>query len=434
MSKKKDTKKERGWEQIINHLEKNRLTLKNLILTSKEIKEITGEEPRILCKFDKYSDYPSILKEKNLFVLPTKNRFYQLLEGNGFHFIEDLPEVEPELFISQLKFNLATAEHGTSESLYLDIAINSGLIEEFIHSSPLYLTVRGRKYSPKFRMRFGDTELEIESVQVEVDAGFEGKDVVVLIEAKSQKPESFNIRQLYYPFRFWSSLVEEKSIVNIFFWHEESNDTYHFCQYDFKDEMNYHSIELEKYKIYKIKQLELEKAKDLSIQMIPQADDMNKVIKLVQEVSKDFNNSAQISEQLKFTIRQSSYYRQAAEILQLVHLDKENRYHLTERGLELLKLPEEQQNELIQEQLLSVPIVKKIVSLLMSKKERSITFEELVPFVIESTGLSENTARRRVKTLRSWFSWLDTKVGTFETTKDHLKLRTDKIKKLTDFL
>ncbi|MCG3255498.1 MAG: AAA-associated domain-containing protein [Candidatus Heimdallarchaeota archaeon] len=434
MSKKRDTIKEKGWDLIINHLEKNGLSLKNLVLTSKEIKDITREEPRILCKFDEYEKYPSVLKKKNLFILPIKNRFYQIIEGNGFHFIEPLPKVDPEEFISKLKFDLLTSVHGTSESLYLDIAINSGLIEEFVQSSPLFLTIRGRKYSPKFRMRFSNAELDIESVQVEVDAGFEGKDVIVLIEAKGSKPESFNIRQLYYPFRFWSTHIQDKTIINIFFWHDETHNTYHLCQYDFKDEMDYHSIELEKYKIYKIKQLELEKARDLSNRMIPQADDMNKVIKLVQEVSKGFNDSKQISEKLDFTVRQSSYYRQAAEILQLVHLDKENRYSLTEKGLELLKVPEEKQSELIQQQLLSVPIVKKIVSLIMSKKEQRITFEELIPFVIENTGLSENTARRRIKTLRSWFSWLEKKIGTFETTKDYLKLRTEKIKKFTDFL
>jgi len=434
MPNERETLKEKGWEEIINHLEKEKKILKNLVITSKEIKKISKEEPRILCKFDEYKNYPNILKMRDLFVLPIKNRYYQLLEGNGFHFIEPLPKVETETYISKLKFELLTSTHGSSESLYLDIAINSGLIEEFVQSSPLFLTIRGRKYSPKFNMRFGDTELEVESVQVEVDAGFEGRDVIVLIEAKGSKPESFNIRQLYFPYRFWGTNVEEKSIINIFFWYEESSDTYHLCQYDFKDEMNYHSIELERYKIYKIKQLELEKAKDLSISMIPQADDMNKVIKLVQEVAEGYNDSIQISERLEFTRRQSSYYRQAAEILQLINLDKENKYHLTEKGLQVLKSSEEKQGELIQEQLISVPIVKKIISQLVSRKEKKVTFEELVPFVINSTGLSENTARRRIKTLRSWFGWLANRIGTFESTKDYLRLRTEKVKKITDFL
>ena len=434
MSKKKERMKDRAWDKILKYFEDKNQELKNLIIASDQIKEITGKEPRILCKFDVFEAFPEPLKERNLFVLPIKNKYYQLVEGNGFRFLDDLPEVETENYTSKLMFEPQTAKRGSSESLYLDIASNSGLIEEFVGSKPLYLTIRGRKYSPKFSFEFNKTKLDVESVQVEVDAGFEGKEVIVLIEAKGKRPSSFNIRQLFYPYRFWSTLIDNKEIINIFFWYDKTDDTFHFCQYDFANEFDYNSIYLERYKKYRIKQFEIEDPKEITIRMIPQADDIEKIITLIKEVSEGFDDSQQIAERLNFTVRQSSYYRQATEILQFVSIDKNNKYNLTEKGLELIRSEDKTVNELVNKQIINIPIINKIVKKLFSRKDKAILFDEIVSFIIEETGLSETTARRRTQTLFSWFRWIEEKIGIFIITKKKLTLKTEEIKTLEDFL
>ena len=49
-----------------------------------------------------------------------------------------------------------------------------------------------------------------------MDAGYEGKDKVVLIEAKNIKTDNVIIRQIYYPFRKWRQETK-KQIINLFF-------------------------------------------------------------------------------------------------------------------------------------------------------------------------------------------------------------------------
>jgi len=411
----KDTIKEKGWREILHYYEKENKEIKNLILESKEIKKITGKEPRILCKFDSREDFPQVLAKEGLFILPIKNRFYKILEGDGFQSLDNLPKEDVTVFTSKIGFKLKTSEYGKSESRFLDIAINTGLIEKFTGISPLYLSIRGRKYSPKegFSFKFGKEIITVRGVQVEVDAGFEGEDAIVLIEAKGARLNSFNIRQLYYPYRFWCT-ESEKEIINIFFWYEEETDTYHFCQYNFEVEEDYHSIYLEKYRIYKIKQHEVEEVKELSDRMIPQADNLQKVIRLVREVSDGHNNAKRIAERLNFTTRQSSYYRQAAEILQLVTLTTNKIYNLTENGLRLIRANEKEITEILTEQITSIPIVEKILRKTFQQPGNELNIEDIVTLIINQTGLSEATARRRTRTLCKWFKWIEVKVGGIE--------------------
>jgi hypothetical protein len=64
---------------------------------------------------------------------------------------------------------------------------------------------------------------------------------------------------------------------------------------------------------------------------IPQADDVNKIIQFPLRVFEGYDTSQKMIDAFGFVKRQSSYYRQAAEILGLVEQDK-NRYKLTDRG------------------------------------------------------------------------------------------------------
>jgi hypothetical protein len=119
------------------------------------------------------------------------------------------------------------------------------------------LTIRGRKYTPEFSFYVGHHKITTKSVQVEVDAGYEGKNQVVLVEAKNSKTTNTIIRQLYYPYRQWQHHIHqsgiEKSISMIFF--EKNQDEYQLWQYQFTDEENYNSIELVNSKKFHIQHL-----------------------------------------------------------------------------------------------------------------------------------------------------------------------------------
>ena len=109
----------------------------------------------------------------------------------------------------------------------------------------LVLTIRGRKYTPKFEFYVGKQLIKVAGVQTEVDAGYEGKKQVVLIEAKNINTTNVIIRQLYYPFRQWQEQTEKK-VVTLFFDKEHNDDLYSIWQFDFEDPQNYNSIRLVK--------------------------------------------------------------------------------------------------------------------------------------------------------------------------------------------
>lgn len=132
---------------------------------------------------------------------------------------------------------------------HLDFAYATSLIRTFLEDDTLVLTIRGRKYTPAFSFFVGKQKIDVESVQTEVDAGYEGENLIALIEAKNSKTTNVIIRQLFYPFRQWSSYTKKK-IVPLFF--EKRKNFYSFWQFKFTDPNNYNSIELVKSSKYEI--------------------------------------------------------------------------------------------------------------------------------------------------------------------------------------
>jgi len=227
------------------------------ILEAEQIKiatlafKTTGErEVRVLCKQDSREDRPNVFAENNLFILPIKNGIYAILQGEGYI---DIPEITSEIipYKSKLDFELETSKIGNSEMQHLDFAYASSLIRTFLNDPNLVLTIRGRKYTPKFDFIAGKfkQKINVESVQTEVDAGYEGKEQIVLIEAKNSETKNTIIRQLYYPFRQWQ--IHSKKQVKVLFFEKREN-IYSLWSFEFKDVNNYNSINLVKSARYEI--------------------------------------------------------------------------------------------------------------------------------------------------------------------------------------
>ncbi|WP_027003099.1 type II restriction enzyme [Hugenholtzia roseola] len=220
-----------------------------LTLTAEQIKKATAHftstterEVRVLCKQDTRESRPQVFVDNNLFILPIKNGIYSILQGEGYI---DVPEIttQASIYKSKLDFELETSQIGNSEMQHLDFAYASSLVRSFLEDESLVLTIRGRKYTPKFEFYAGQHKQLIitESVQTEVDAGYEGRNQIVLIEAKNSATKNTIIRQLYYPFRQWQ--IHTKKKVNILFF-EKRKDVYSLWEFGFADENNYNSIEL----------------------------------------------------------------------------------------------------------------------------------------------------------------------------------------------
>jgi hypothetical protein len=239
------------WQSIFDtyNIHEHDFSKSPFFLTAEQIKKATAHftstterEVRVLCKQDTRESRPQVFVDNNLFILPIKNGIYTILQGEGYI---DIPEIttQASIYKSKLDFELETSQIGNSEMQHLDFAYASSLVRSFLEDESLVLTIRGRKYTPKFEFYAGQHKQLIvtESVQTEVDAGYEGRNQIVLIEAKNSATRNTIIRQLYYPFRQWQ--IHTKKKVNILFF-EKRKDIYSLWEFGFTDESDYNSIEL----------------------------------------------------------------------------------------------------------------------------------------------------------------------------------------------
>lgn len=249
--------RDKSWQKIFEdyNIEEHNFDESPFLINASQIKKAsqdfktTGEkEVRILCKQDTRESRPEIFKKYGLFILPTKNGEYAIIKGEGY---VDIPQIEKttELYVSKLDFILDTSKIGDSEMQHLDFAYASSLIRTFLDDKSLVLTIRGRKYTPSFDFFVGKHRIQTKSVQTEVDAGYEGKEQVVLIEAKNTKSNNVIIRQLYYPYRQWQSHTS-KNVISLFF--ENKDDTYLIWQFCFENPEDYNSIKFLKGGNFKI--------------------------------------------------------------------------------------------------------------------------------------------------------------------------------------
>jgi len=246
-----------SWKKIFddNKILENDFSKQPFYLSAKDIKKsvqdfknTSEKEVRILCKMDTRESVPEIMKKNGLILLPVKNKFYVIVKGEGY---VDIPDIkgDAEIYNTKLDFDLDTTKIGNSEMQHLDFAYASSLIRTFMEDPSLVLTIRGRKYTPEFTYKVGNNTVETKGVQTEVDAGYEGKNKVVLIEAKNSSTKNTIIRQLYYPYRQWSEHTKKKVFLLFF---EKRVDEYLIWQYEFTDKNSYDSIKLVKSKKYKI--------------------------------------------------------------------------------------------------------------------------------------------------------------------------------------
>jgi hypothetical protein len=249
----------RSWKKIVDDYSvlQHDFSKSPFLITADQIKKscqnfsaVGEKEVRILCEQDSRSDRPLVFQENDLFILPTKNGHYAIIKGEGYI---DVPEItsEPIIYSSKLDFELETSKIGSSEMQHLDFAYASSLIRTFMDDPSLVLTIRGRKYTPEFTFKVSGQTLETASVQTEVDAGYEGKNQVVLVEAKNSKVSNTIIRQLYYPYKQWQTHTKKK-VITLFFDMDHQKNIYSIWQFEFSDPDNYNSIKLVKSGRYKI--------------------------------------------------------------------------------------------------------------------------------------------------------------------------------------
>jgi uncharacterized protein DUF6997/uncharacterized protein DUF6996 len=419
---KKNSRKIEKWSEIVQVLGMDLYNPVNMV-TARQIKRITTEEPRLMAKMDTIDDLPRIFKVNGLFLLPIDRRQYVIVKGKGYHCLEEI-EGKSIQYTTSYPFP-SSASDVESEGVYLDYAHSCGLFAEFSGLSNLHLSFRGRRTTPQFSFDVNTTRIQVDSAQIEVDAVYENIQQIVTVEAKIGLPSSFSIRQVYYPFRTFHN---KKPVRNFFFCFEPSIQTYHLWEYEFAPETSFESIKLVGGKKYQVKVSDIVSVKQyqqvkptISLD-IPQADDVNKIIQFPFRVFERYDTSEKMVDAFGFVRRQSSYYRQAAEILGLVVLER-NKYRITGIGERYLRLPEKEKASFVCKLLLEFPIMHEIFLQISIDHYKVITKQDIIQLLKQKSYLTGSTLGRRAQTIISWFKWIRNNLGIVEVDKDcHIRI------------
>ena len=247
------------WEKIILDLDLEQHDFRNpFFVKHSQIKDIVSifkdipnnrKDIRNLGHMIRRKDRPRFFKKKNIFLLPSSNREWVLLRGDGYFD----PEYKDHFYKSKIidkaeHFNLETLK-GQSEGRYIHQINADGILSDFIKNDKLIFTLSGRKYATFTYKAFGNN-LKCDGAQIEIDAGFETKNEVILIEAKTGEVGSEIIRQLYFPYKYVSSITKKK-VRNIFMVVANDRKSVSLFEYYFNND-TYESIQLLKSEKYLI--------------------------------------------------------------------------------------------------------------------------------------------------------------------------------------
>ncbi|OFN79094.1 hypothetical protein HMPREF2537_04005 [Corynebacterium sp. HMSC074E01] len=380
-----------AWDRVYPHLAADIAAQGFAVLPAAKLKELSGREPRLMAKHDFSAARPEVFRQHGLSMLPIRRDAYLI---GRFDLYQPFPEQAGPLKSMPVPRHIQSIdfENLTSEAAALTAASLSGMLDDFL-GSELVPTVSGRMSTLTLPMRIGGRDVVVDRAQMEIDAGFESAEHLVLVEAKNHLSPDFNIRQLYFPFRRFS-LALDKEVVPVYLVY--SNGIFHFYRYVFRQPEDFRSIELVSAARYVLGESGVTEATVRAVLArtqvegtrvpFPQADSFARVISLLENpVAK-----AEMPEKFGFTPRQADYYTNAARYLGLTKLSGTR----DERNLTLI------------EALASRPVLRDMVQHVVTSR-RAVNKEEAMVFMrAANLGLNDTTLRRRSGTVAAWSQWL----------------------------
>lgn len=414
---------DRNWEilfekyKIENQVKKNGL----FYISADQIREF--KEPRLMTKFDTRESLPLVFGNK-LAILPVTRGKYVIGE---FDLYQDFPEMQSN--IKQIKtaqippfFETIHRNYIRSEANAINVMGITKILDDFLEEQDLVQTVSGRMGSGSFNFFVNDCaqrlqhKIEVQNSQIEIDGGFENKNIFTLIEAKNVVHSNFLVRQLYYPIRQWELQIH-KPIRSVFMVY--SNHIFRLLEYTFTDLYHYNSLQLVRECNYSLEDTTIsmndlvDVFRTVRVQPEPhvafiQADSFYKVISLIESLQEGSMSTGEIAELFGFKLRQSDYYFNACKYLGLAEkqsIDGKIRVVITELGRRVLKMNYKAKQ-------------LEFVRLILQHR----IFYDLFQFILKSgkpleKGLIEEKMRdlhvcgesliqRRSSSVRGWLQWI----------------------------
>ena len=137
----------------------------------------------------------------------------------------------------------------TSESNILSVGYNQRIIHDFLYAD---ITVSPKVYGSNrtripLNYRIGGDEVNIHSVQVEIDLTLEYQGEITVFEAKNGSPQDFNVFQLFNPYRYYRGVTQSPPVTNINCCYLlRQGDRMRLYLYSFDDPQNPGSIRLKR--------------------------------------------------------------------------------------------------------------------------------------------------------------------------------------------
>ncbi|SRR6266581_4765509 len=153
---------------------------------------------------------------------------------------------------------------------------------------------------------------------------------------------------------------------------------------------------------------------------IPQADEVERIGELIELVGLGLRDSDGIAKRMHFNLRQSSYYREAAEILGF--LNPRKRYSLTDLGRHFLISSHEDRIRLMVCALLRNPIINDVTCCLRAHVVATVSFRDIEDLVTLKGRLRSTTIPRRTRTIMGWLRWLSKHYGMIRVVHDEVRL------------
>ncbi|MCB9079413.1 MAG: transcriptional regulator [Anaerolineaceae bacterium] len=424
MSNTSETKNDQAWEalfrkyDILSCIERDG----SFKITSEQINQF--REARLMTKFDHRSNLPMLFRENNLSILPVTRGNYVISHFDAYQDLISGGEIIKVSFPDHLQS--ISPDNITSEATALNSAHISGILADFVEDEALLPTVNGRMSSTTFSFNIKNTksnrlvEVNVENSQIEIDGGYEGLKFLTLIEAKNSISNDFLIRQIYYPFRLWSSKIAKgiKPILLIY-----TNGVFSLYEYKFTSPNNYNSLILVKHRNYSFKPDDID-LKDL-LQVVnlteivdeptvsfPQADSFKRVINLCEILyEKTELTREEITYQYDFDVRQTNYYTDAGRYLGLIDKKRENGsiyYFLTDKGNSLFNLNHKARQLKFVKAILEHRAFNQTLKLYLELA--SAPPKSKVVAIMKASNLyrveAESTFQRRASTVLSWVDWI----------------------------
>lgn len=426
----KYTKSSEAWKHLLEKNPSIEASIANSDICSVSADLIKKyREPRLMTKHDTIDMVPEPLRKSQWNVLSTSRSSYAVGEFDVFKKFPALPLDGPEVCILP-NFETLDIDSISSEANAINALNISGILNHFLNTDNLVQTFNGRMGPGCFDFQIsrkggGLLDIAVRHAQLEIDAGFENDDYIVIVEAKNVVHEDFNIRQLYYPLRKYNAFVD-KPIRLVF--SQYTNLQYNLFEYVFDSISYFSSLKCINSASYTFEDdsitsddvydvwLNTEVLTDDSVESndrsvpFPQADRIDRIFSLMEFLSDypDGVTTEDIAEHMETVIRQANYYPAAAAYLNLVEHPKRNITRLTDRGRNLLRKNRRKRLLGIASAIFEHQIFHQLygetlhTAQLPDRRHIEDTMHKLN---VLGNG-SEVTFRRRASTVNSWLKWL----------------------------